>query len=174
MLGLGHTKKSEQWSPPTKKERSILPKWISLVTAQRAAFTPTLVSMASWLRNYCLHESRIGDEFCQIWRWRTEAWEIQAHPALQARGSCRIRLEFINQAPRVPLIWPKAGTHRSLSCSPRCSSASQTLITERLKILYVVLWSRWNMCGLTPVILIMRLSWSAFGKTYTSTSQKIC
>lgn len=37
--------------------------------AQRAALTPTLVVMAPWLKNYCRHESRKGDEFCHIWGW---------------------------------------------------------------------------------------------------------
>lgn len=40
---------------PKREEQSILLKWASLVTAQRAALTPTLVVMASWLENYCLH-----------------------------------------------------------------------------------------------------------------------
>lgn len=47
---------------PQKEEQSIPLKWVPLVTAQRAALTPTLVLMASWLKNCCRHESRKGDE----------------------------------------------------------------------------------------------------------------
>lgn len=45
-----------------------------------------------------------------------------AQPALQARGSWKIWLEFINQAASVPLIWPKEGAQRSLECSALRSS----------------------------------------------------
>lgn len=82
---------------PKREERSILLKWVSLVAAQRAALTPTLVVMMSWLENYCLHGLHKGDEFCHI-RGAGE-WKCEIFRPPQARGGQKIRQEFINPAP---------------------------------------------------------------------------
>lgn len=146
------------------------------MTAQRAVLTPTLVLMALSLKNNCRHESHKGDELCHIWGWRTEAWEIGAQPALQARVGQNVPLEFIKRGSQRSFYLGKRG---ALNAAPSTRRRHLWIIGGNPSINYraikdssIIFWSRWNMCDLAAVILIIRLSWSAFGKDLRSNVTK--